>query len=69
VGVVTELVEYDTEEAAMGWRRDVQAALYLYRHHRRTVLTPSSDADADADEGVRISIPLARIRAQDVHVW
>jgi len=63
---VTDSVIFDTKEAAMGWRREVQAALYM---SRRNVLTPSSDTDADADDGVRISIPLARIGALNTHVW
>ena len=66
---VTESVIFDTEEAAMGWRREVQAALYMSRRQRRNVLTPSSDADADTDDGVRISIPLTRIQALSTHTW
>lgn len=83
VKIKTDTVEYDTEEAALGWRREVQAALYLYRCQRgrgrgRKQTHPHiaeggaeerEDVEPDQDEGVRISIPLRRIQEHKIHTW
>ncbi|KAF8579711.1 glycosyltransferase family 1 protein [Ramaria rubella] len=65
--VVKEVIAFDTEEAAMGWRRELQAALYMFRSHRHNLLKPP--CDASMADGVRISIPLAKIRAHQIHPW
>ncbi|THH03783.1 hypothetical protein EW145_g6012 [Phellinidium pouzarii] len=53
-------VEFDTEESARDWRRELQGAMYLYRHRRAAYLNSQSE---DESNGVRISIPLSRIKS------
>ena len=52
------VVEFDTEESASDWRKEMQGALFLYRHSRRSAL---DDQATDDTNGVRLSIPLNRI--------
>ncbi|KAJ7459825.1 glycosyltransferase family 1 protein [Mycena latifolia] len=52
------IAEFDTEEAAIDWRKEITGAVFLYRHRRREVLDGS---DTERDVGVRFSLPLARI--------
>ncbi|CAE6534369.1 unnamed protein product [Rhizoctonia solani] len=72
---VTRDVEYDTEESAHEWRRETLAALYMYRHHRKTLIghgnesIPSKPGDAQTESrGIRICIPLALIKEYQ-HEW
>ncbi|KAG8688081.1 hypothetical protein FRC11_006092 [Ceratobasidium sp. 423] len=72
---VTRDAEYDTEEAAHEWRRETSAALYMYRHHRKTLIGHGSEKTASRSEdaqiesrGVRICIPLALIKEYQ-HEW
>ncbi|KAI0061655.1 UDP-Glycosyltransferase/glycogen phosphorylase [Artomyces pyxidatus] len=51
------VVEFDTEESARDWRRELHGAVFLYRRNRRSTISGDSDEDA----GVRINIPLTRI--------
>ena len=37
--------EFDTEESARDWRREIQGAVYLYHHSRATYLTDQDDDD------------------------
>ncbi|TDL23150.1 UDP-Glycosyltransferase/glycogen phosphorylase [Rickenella mellea] len=48
----------DNEEAARDWRREIQGALFLYRHRRAAILSNKVDNELN---GVRMSIPLSRI--------
>lgn len=52
------VAEFDTVESACEWRKELQGALYLYRHGRRQALGGDS---SDELNGVRLSIPLSRI--------
>ncbi|CAE6528266.1 unnamed protein product [Rhizoctonia solani] len=72
---VTGDVEYDTEESAHEWRREMLAALYMYRHHRKTLIGHGNETitsrpeDAQTESrGVRICIPLALIKEYQ-HEW
>ncbi|KAH7334669.1 hypothetical protein B0J17DRAFT_86825 [Rhizoctonia solani] len=72
---VTADVEYDTEESAHEWRREILAALYMYRHHRKTLIGHGNETitsrpeDAQTESrGVRICIPLALIKEYQ-HEW
>ncbi|KAF8270838.1 hypothetical protein EI94DRAFT_1569918 [Lactarius quietus] len=57
-GTVDTTVEFDTDESARDWRRELLGALFLYRRNRRSVLMQD---DADDMNSVRINIPLGRI--------
>ncbi|CCO32951.1 sterol 3beta-glucosyltransferase [Rhizoctonia solani AG-1 IB] len=72
---VTGDVELDTEESAHEWRRELSAALYMYRHHRKTLIGHGNEKIAPRPEdaqtesrGVRICIPLALIKEYQ-HEW
>ncbi|KAH8104961.1 hypothetical protein DFH11DRAFT_1519106, partial [Phellopilus nigrolimitatus] len=52
--------EFDTEESAREWRREIQGAVYIYSHSRAVYLSRSSEDEAN---GVRISIPLSRVKS------
>ncbi|KAJ1305985.1 hypothetical protein OPQ81_010700 [Rhizoctonia solani] len=72
---VTADVDYDTEESAHEWRREISAALYMYRHHRKTSISNGDEKVASRPEdaqtesrGVRICIPLALIKEYQ-HEW
>ncbi|KAF8208904.1 hypothetical protein K438DRAFT_1917258 [Mycena galopus ATCC 62051] len=52
--------EFDTEEAAIDWRKELTAAVFLYRHRRREALNGSDDKES-AD--IRFSCPIARIES------
>ncbi|KAJ7780616.1 glycosyltransferase family 1 protein [Mycena maculata] len=54
------IAEFDTEEAARDWRRELAAAIFLYRHRRREALNGSDD---ESNAGVRFSCPLGRIES------
>ncbi|GLB38496.1 putative glycosyltransferase family 28 N-terminal domain [Lyophyllum shimeji] len=49
--------EFDTEESARDWRRELEGALFLHRHRRREVI----NAILPEETGIRLSIPLNRI--------
>ncbi|KAI5117363.1 hypothetical protein M0805_002477 [Coniferiporia weirii] len=53
-------VEFDTEESAREWRRELQGAIYLYRHRRAGYLARQPEDDTN---GVRINIPLSRVKS------
>ncbi|KAI0304369.1 hypothetical protein B0F90DRAFT_1666870 [Multifurca ochricompacta] len=57
-GIVESTVEFDTDESAQDWRRELLGALFLYRRNRRSVLMQN---DADDLNAVRINIPLNRV--------
>lgn len=59
-GTVDSTVEFDTDESACDWKRELLGALFLYRRNRRSVLTPN---DADDLNAVRINIPLSRLES------
>ncbi|CAE6388704.1 unnamed protein product [Rhizoctonia solani] len=72
---VTADVEYDTQESAHEWRREVSAALYMYRHYRKTLIGHGNEKTAPRPEdaqtesrGVRICIPLALVKEYQ-HEW
>ncbi|KAG6827933.1 hypothetical protein H0H92_009911 [Tricholoma furcatifolium] len=50
--------EFDTEESARDWRREIDGALFLYRHQRRAALDTSNTEEGS---GIRLSLPLNRI--------
>ncbi|KAF5382484.1 hypothetical protein D9615_002991 [Tricholomella constricta] len=54
---IVDVVEFDTEESARDWRREINGALFLYRHRRREAL----DASSGESSGIRLSLPLNRI--------
>ncbi|KAJ7212149.1 glycosyltransferase family 1 protein [Mycena pura] len=53
------IAEFDTDEAALDWRREIAGAVFLYRHRRREAL------GTDTESGVRFSCPLARIQSAE----
>ncbi|KAF8827687.1 hypothetical protein HHX47_DHR4000057 [Lentinula edodes] len=55
---VSGIVEFDTEESAQEWRKEVGGALFLQRHRRREAI--GSDF-SDASDGIRVSYPLHKI--------
>ncbi|KAI0269895.1 hypothetical protein BC834DRAFT_967621 [Gloeopeniophorella convolvens] len=57
-GAIESITEFDTEESARDWRRELQGALFLYRRNRRSVLMQNELDDVNA---VRINIPLSRV--------
>ncbi|KAG6866280.1 hypothetical protein C0991_006376 [Blastosporella zonata] len=57
-GNLFDTFEFDTEESARDWRRELTGALFLYRHQRRAALDTST---TDEDSGIRLSLPLTRI--------
>ncbi|KAH9042076.1 UDP-Glycosyltransferase/glycogen phosphorylase [Lactarius pseudohatsudake] len=59
-GIVDSTVEFDTDESACDWKRELLGALFLYRRNRRSVLTPD---DADDLNAVRINVPLSRLES------
>ncbi|KAG6836686.1 hypothetical protein H0H93_004976 [Arthromyces matolae] len=50
--------EFDTEESARDWRREITGALFLHRHQRQVALDTSI---SEEETGVRLSLPLNRI--------
>ncbi|EJC98880.1 UDP-Glycosyltransferase/glycogen phosphorylase [Fomitiporia mediterranea MF3/22] len=52
--------EFDTEESAREWRRELQGAIYMNRHGRVDFLSRRSE---DETRGVQISIPLSRVKS------
>ncbi|KDR82752.1 hypothetical protein GALMADRAFT_220742 [Galerina marginata CBS 339.88] len=52
-----DYVEFDTEESAHDWRKEITGALFNYRHLRREVYTSS----APESKGVRLNCPLSQI--------
>ncbi|KDQ13964.1 glycosyltransferase family 1 protein [Botryobasidium botryosum FD-172 SS1] len=62
----------DTVESALGWRRDINGALYMHRHRRKVAFEGYADGDpsvSDPESGVRICIPLHRISNVTVEPW
>ncbi|KAH9179294.1 glycosyltransferase family 1 protein [Lactarius sanguifluus] len=47
-GTVDSTVEFDTDESACDWKRELLGALFLYRRNRRSVLTPNDADDLNA---------------------
>lgn len=58
-GIVDSIVEFDTDESAQDWRRELLGALFLYRRDRHLVLMDDKE-DLNA---VRINIPLSRVNS------
>ncbi|KAJ7250909.1 hypothetical protein B0H12DRAFT_1018998 [Mycena haematopus] len=52
--------EFDTEESAKDWRKELTAAVFLYRHRRREAL---NGVEAEESAGIRFCSPLARIES------
>ncbi|KAI0051096.1 glycosyltransferase family 1 protein [Auriscalpium vulgare] len=57
-GTTEAVTEFDTEESARAWRRELNGAIYMYRRNRRAVF---NNDPADDVNGIRINIPLSRI--------
>ncbi|KAF8809557.1 glycosyltransferase family 1 protein [Phlegmacium glaucopus] len=55
--VVHDYAEFDTEESAQDWRREVTGALFTFRHLRREAYTLHSSES----KGITLSCPLDRI--------
>ncbi|TFK40571.1 glycosyltransferase family 1 protein [Crucibulum laeve] len=55
---VGDYCEFDTEESAQEWRRELTGALFMYRHRRRETYAGSTPESA---AGVRLSCPLVRV--------
>ncbi|KAJ7095901.1 glycosyltransferase family 1 protein [Mycena belliarum] len=51
------IAAFDTEEAALDWRKEITGAVFLYRHRRREAL----DGSDDERDGIRLCVPLARL--------
>ncbi|KAF9483501.1 glycosyltransferase family 1 protein [Pholiota conissans] len=56
-----DYAEFDTEESAQDWRKELTGALFRYRHLRREMYTSTSSEST----GVRICIPLTSITKLD----
>lgn len=73
-GTIIIDIEFDTEESAHEWRREALAALYLYRHRRKTLIGRDNEKDKRPEDaqtesrGIRICIPLAQIQDYQ-HEW
>jgi hypothetical protein len=66
-GVRNAVIEYDTEESAAEWHREMSAALFNYRQRRnRALYGDSKGVTPRESSGVRICVPLHRIESQDV---
>jgi sterol 3beta-glucosyltransferase len=61
-GTVDTTVEFDTDESAGDWKRELLGALFLYRRNHRSVLM---QIDADDLNAVRINIPLSRVESAE----
>ncbi|KAI0004465.1 hypothetical protein BJV74DRAFT_807446 [Russula compacta] len=57
-GTVGSNLEFDTNESAQDWKRELLGALFLYRRNHRMVLMQDDTDDLNA---VRINIPLSRV--------
>jgi sterol 3beta-glucosyltransferase len=57
---ITGLAEFDTEESANDWRRELTGAIFLYKHRRQKALRRGADNKGE-EPGIRLSIPLERI--------
>ncbi|KAJ3828774.1 glycosyltransferase family 1 protein [Lentinula raphanica] len=55
---LTGSVEFDTEESAHEWRKEVSGAIFLQRHRKREVI--GSDFTG-VNDGIRVSYPLHKI--------
>ncbi|KAG8993485.1 hypothetical protein FRB94_010728 [Tulasnella sp. JGI-2019a] len=63
-------LEVDTLENASSWRKEISAALAIYRQGRQTVLEQSmSTSLPPEEEGVRLCIPLHRIISFESRTW
>ncbi|KAL5482822.1 hypothetical protein ACEPAI_9417 [Sanghuangporus weigelae] len=58
-------IEFDTEESAREWRRELQGAVFMYRRRRASFLQNNSEDDM---RGVQISIPLSRVKSFATHM-
>ncbi|KAF5314999.1 hypothetical protein D9619_007125 [Psilocybe cf. subviscida] len=56
--MVNDYSEFDTEESARDWRKELAGALFNYRHLRKEAYSSSSP---DSTNGVRLSLPLTQI--------
>ncbi|KAF7291557.1 Glycosyltransferase family 1 protein [Mycena chlorophos] len=54
------LAEFDTEESAQEWRRELEGALFLYRHRRKQAVD-----SANSDDGIRWSCPLSHLHSAE----
>ncbi|KAG5641414.1 hypothetical protein DXG03_005259 [Asterophora parasitica] len=55
---LVDVIEFDTEESARDWRREINGALFMYRHRRKESIGVSTSEESS---GVRLSFPLNRI--------
>lgn len=75
--IVTHVIESRTVEAAVSWRTELLAALYLFSKRRRSLLgntgqqdtNDTSEDELESEHGVRISIPLERIKTHRMYQW
>ncbi|KAF8964439.1 glycosyltransferase family 1 protein [Flammula alnicola] len=58
-----DYAEFDTEESAQEWRREVTGAVFDYRHLRKESYIESSSPDSN---GVKLSCPLTQITKLEV---
>ncbi|GJJ15974.1 hypothetical protein Clacol_010253 [Clathrus columnatus] len=74
----THVIELGTIEAAFAWRKELLAALYLFSKRRNLLLSDfnkkdsdsqDSDLDSESEQGVRINIPLERIKTYKLYQW
>lgn len=66
-GVRNAVIEYDTEESASEWHREMSVALFNYRQRRnRALYGESKGGPSRESSGVRICVPLHRIESDDV---
>ncbi|KAG5716720.1 Sterol 3-beta-glucosyltransferase [Termitomyces sp. T112] len=55
---LVDAFEFDTEESARDWYRELTGALFMYRHQRRVALDTSIPEE---EAGIRLSLPLNRV--------
>lgn len=74
--IVTHVIESGTVEAAFSWRKELLAALYFFSRDRNSLLGSldqksfdSQESDVESEPGVRISIPLERIKTYRMYRW
>ncbi|KAI0250754.1 hypothetical protein BJV78DRAFT_1127517 [Lactifluus subvellereus] len=58
IGTTESTVEFDTDESAREWRRELLGAMFLHRRNNRSVLMQDGADDLNA---VRINVPLSRV--------
>ncbi|KAF7299097.1 Glycosyltransferase family 1 protein [Mycena indigotica] len=57
---VSGFAEFDTEESAVDWRKELSGALFLYRHQRREAID-----SGNSENGIRWSCPLSHIASAE----